>query len=58
MLDANDARSGTIRRWLSRQNQSAENYMYLPIRGSRSDGTLVLHADIGYPIAVLPIDPW
>jgi hypothetical protein len=55
-LDAD--RGGRVQRWLDDRSLSAEQLLYLPIKGRRADGTVILHADIGYPIAVLPIDPW
>ncbi len=55
---ADDARAQRVRRWLARQALSAEDYLYLPIRGRVKDGMIILHADIAYPVDVLAIDPW
>jgi len=30
----------------------------LPVRGKAKDGAMVLHREIGYPIAMLNVDPW
>jgi hypothetical protein len=53
-----DARAEPIERWLARQELPVDNYLYLPIRGRAADGVMILHADIGYPVDVLAIDPW
>jgi len=58
LLNMADGRADRLRRWLGKQGDAAENFLYLPMRGSNGDGTVVLHADVGYPLAVLPIDPW
>lgn len=53
-----DSRAAEIQQWLDAQRLTAADYLYLPVRGSRADGTMVLHGDIGYPVAVLGVDPW
>jgi hypothetical protein len=54
----NDVRAESIKRWLARQELSANDYVYLPIQGRTADGMIILHADIGYPVDVLAIDVW
>jgi hypothetical protein len=58
LLSLNDQRAEPIKRWLARQELSADDYAYLPIRGKTADGMMILHADIGNPVEILPIDPW
>jgi hypothetical protein len=58
LSSSDDVRAGSIKRWLARQKLSADEYLYLPVQGRTSDGMMLLHADIGYPVAVLAIDPW
>jgi hypothetical protein len=58
LLTSGDTRAPYVRRWLRKQSLLADDFLYLPVQGSRADGTIVLHADIGYPVDVLPIDPW
>jgi len=53
-----DVRAGPIKRWLARQKLPVDDYLYLPIQGRTLDGVMILHADIGYPVDVLAIDPW
>ena len=53
-----DLRAGSIKKWLARQKSSVDDYLYLPVEGRTSDGVMILHADIGYPVDVLAIDPW
>lgn len=55
-----DARAERIRRWLDEQSspRPVSDYAYLPIKGGRADGTMILHADIAYPVAVVAVDPW
>ena len=50
-----DSRAAEIQEWLDGQRLTAGDYLYLPIKGGRSDGTMVLHGDIGYPVAVLAV---
>ncbi len=58
LLSANDVRAGPINEWLARQELSADAYLYLPVRGRAADGMMILHADTGYPVDLLAIDPW
>ena len=58
LLAPDDPRASEVQHWLRKQASSAEDFLYLPIQGSKADGTLIVHADIGYPVDVLPIDPW
>jgi hypothetical protein len=58
LLPASDDRADFIEQWLARQKLSVDDYLYLPIRGRTTDGMIILHADIGYPVDVLAIDPW
>jgi len=58
LLSGDDYRADVLGRWLRDQPLPPSQYSYLPIRGSRADGTIVLHADIAYPVAVLAIDSW
>ena len=58
LLRSGDARAPYVRRWLQKRSLSADDFLYLPVQGSKADGTIILHADIGYPVGVLPIDPW
>ena len=58
LLAGGDTNADVIQRWLDRRSASADDFLYLPIQGSRSDGTIILHADIGYPVDVLAIEIW
>jgi hypothetical protein len=58
LLASGNARAQLIGRWLANQELPAADYLYLPIKGRAKDGVLILHADIGYPVDVLAIDPW
>ncbi|MGI9200165.1 MAG: hypothetical protein ACR2QL_03845 [Woeseiaceae bacterium] len=58
LLRAGDSRAAVIDKWLRGQKMTASELLFLPIRGRKGDGTIILHADIGYPVAVLPVDPW
>ena len=51
-------RLASVERWLSKQSGDASNYIYLPLRGKRGDAMMILHADIGYPVDTLDVDPW
>jgi hypothetical protein len=58
LASLHDKRAGSIERWLARQELTVDDYLYLPVRGRAADGMMILHADIGYPVEVLAIDPW
>jgi hypothetical protein len=58
LATSNDDRAESIKQWLARQELSADAYLYLPVRGKVADGMMILHADIGYPVGILAIDPW
>lgn len=58
LLAEADDRAVEVKHWLGRQSLGAADFVYLPVLGGRADGTMILHADIGYPAAVLAIDPW
>jgi hypothetical protein len=36
----------------------AADYAYLPVRGKDRDAAMILHADVGYPVDMLRLDPW
>jgi len=58
LLDGDERRAARVHRWLSRQKGSPENYVYLPLRGKTGDAAMILHADVGYPVDILEVDPW
>ena len=58
LLSIDDSRGAVIHKWLRSRKMSAAELVFLPIRGSKGDGAIILHADIGYPVDVLPVDPW
>ena len=51
-------RGRKAQRWLSRRGGAARDYLFLPLRGKEADAAMILHADIGYPVAALAVDPW
>ena len=53
-----DARREAIQVWLDRRGSQAGDFIYLPLQARGGDGIVVIHPDIGYPVAILPIDPW
>ncbi len=57
-LTPNDSRAGPVRRWLNRRGAQAKDYIYLPLRGREGEAIAIIHADIGYPVDVLAVDPW
>ena len=58
ILHGDQIRAERVARWLSQREQSAEDFVYLPLRGKTADVVIVLHADIGYPVDILDVDPW
>ncbi len=58
LLGPGDPRRAAVTRWLAERGAVAETFRFLPVRGRRADGALVIHARVGFPVAVLPVDPW
>jgi len=57
-LTPDDSRAGPVRRWLNRRDVHAKDFVYLPMRGRDGEAIAIIHADIGYPVDVLAVDPW
>ncbi len=51
-------RAHVVRRWVDGQAGTIDDYVFVPVRGKKKDGAMVLHRDIGYPVAMLDADPW
>jgi len=58
LIAGDDTRARLVKRWLAKQDQPVADYLFLPIQGRAADGVVILHADIGFPVDVLAIDPW
>ena len=57
-LALGDDLSGPVQRWLAGRNAKAGDYIFLPIRGRRGDAMMIVHADVGYPVGIVAVDPW
>ena len=44
--------------WLSGYGGLPEPFVFLPLRGRAGDAVIVLHADTGFPVATVAVDPW
>ncbi|MDX1498595.1 MAG: hypothetical protein R3176_01780 [Woeseiaceae bacterium] len=58
LLGPGDPRRAAVSRWLGEQSAAAADFRFLPVRGRRADGIMVLHARVGFPVAVLQVEPW
>ncbi|MDH3750191.1 MAG: hypothetical protein OEU40_06310, partial [Gammaproteobacteria bacterium] len=58
LLRGDEGRAARVQRWLTEQDGARREYLYLPLRGKSGDVTMILHADIGYPVDILTVDPW
>lgn len=58
LLSENSERGERARRWLARNGGGARDYMFVPLRGQNGDAAMILHADIGFPVGTLDVDPW
>lgn len=58
LVQGNPQQRRAVATWLEANGSSASHYVYLPLRGRAGDAVIVLHADIGYPVATLGVDPW
>lgn len=53
-----EAQAAATTRWLNRQSADIDGYVFLPVMGRARDGTVVLEKGVGYPLAMLDVDPW
>jgi hypothetical protein len=58
LISDGGSRAGVLKRWLANQDLPVADYVFLPIKGRARDGVVILHADIGFPVDVLAVDPW
>ncbi len=58
LLSGDADRAGHVQRWMSQQGGSLRDFLYLPLRGKSGDAAMILHADIGYPVDIIDVDPW
>lgn len=58
LLEGDAGRAAKVRRWLLRRGGSIGDYICLPLRGKAGDALMIVHADIGYPVGILAVDPW
>jgi hypothetical protein len=58
LLKGDDHRAARVLRWLAQQQGGRQDFLYLPLRGKTGDALIILHADIGYPVDILNVDPW
>jgi len=58
LLNGDQQRAESVAGWLSRRNETAEDFVYLPLRGKTADAVMIVHAEIGYPAGMLAVDPW
>ncbi len=58
LLNGDQGRAQQVQRWIAQHQGNAREFVYLPLRGKTGDATMILHADIGYPVDILQVDPW
>jgi hypothetical protein len=58
LLNGDQARGDIVRGWLSGRAEGVDEFLYLPLRGKAQDVVIIMHADIGYPVELLAVDPW
>ena len=58
LLGDDQERAATVTSRLAGSGGSREDFIYLPLRGRAGDAIIILHADTGYPVATLVVDPW
>lgn len=58
LLSEDSERGERARRWLARKGGGARDYVFVPLRGRNHDAAMILHADIGFPVGTLTVDPW
>jgi hypothetical protein len=57
LLD-DESRAAAAGTWLADHGGSAQDYIYLPLRGRAGDALIILSAETALPVATLAIDPW
>lgn len=58
MLSEESERGKRARRWLARNGGGAGDFIFVPLRGPNRDAAMILHADVGFPVGTLDVDPW
>ena len=58
LLVADDRRAAAVQHWLGRQEADVSEFLYLPLRGKTGDATIIVHADVGFPVDIISVDPW
>ena len=58
LLEKSAGQSEVVEDWLLARGGDAANFMFFPLRGKVGDAAIILHADTGFPVATLAIDPW
>lgn len=49
---------GVLSDWLADNGDRPQDFIFLPLRGRVGDAVIILHADTGFPVATLAVDPW
>jgi len=57
-LALGDDLAGPVQRWLTGRKAKAGDYIFLPVRGRGGDAMMIVHADVGYPVGIVAVDPW
>ena len=58
LLQGEDEKRRAVAGWLAATGSVAADYLYLPLRGKAGDAMIILHGDIGFPVATLSVDAW
>ncbi len=58
LLQGEDDQRRAVASWLAATGSLAADYLYLPLRGRAGDAMIILHKDIGFPVATLSVDAW
>jgi hypothetical protein len=58
LLEETAAQKQLVENWLLARGAPATDFVFLPLRGKVGDAAIILHADTGFPVASLAINPW
>ncbi len=47
-----------VERWIARHTEPDWPLGYVAVRGRARDAVMVIHAELGYPIGIIDVDPW
>jgi hypothetical protein len=58
LLEGTAEQRAAAQAWLDASGSQSRDFVFLPLRGKAGDATIILHANIGFPVATLLVEAW